>query len=458
MVCDPPPSQDRVHATNEQPGSDTLGELILLQTVLKFFLTPSSDSAGELKLKYQKLKTENHDLKTENHNLKTENHNIKVENHNIKVENHNLKVDSHNLKTDNHNLQIQNGELRAKNQALNSQIGQLNRVLESKQGEHNIKLEEKRVQLEQKEVELADLKKTLSLYNDCSEADTTNMVETINTKVQSFSRNIAGRWIKDASKPSAGGGDQKPVTEEEAANLSSVIGVHLVNALRNSTPGQTKYASLFLQVAWRACIIATVTKILSSFSAPPADIEDAERQRIDATLQSISGKVMDGETQPAYGRWRYITHRYLKQVFPDEKQVIQSYRKEALGYCRTAGRLVMKTRFPDDHEFDLSFETKLEEIMADAIKLLTTFQEKWTTTNFEPYTPKEGARFSAEDMEVGKQDKYFDNDHVACITGLGLWYWGKKGRENISGTPDKDIFKKVQVFTENNLHWIVGSA
>ncbi|KIO22358.1 hypothetical protein M407DRAFT_119194 [Tulasnella calospora MUT 4182] len=61
-------------------------------------------------------------------------------------------------------------------------------------------------------------------------------------------------------------------------------------------------------------------------------------------------------------------------------------------------------------------------------------------------------------MEVGKQDKSFDNDHVACITGVGLWYWGKKGRENTSGTPDKDIFKKVQVFTENNLHWIVGSA
>ncbi|KIO27472.1 hypothetical protein M407DRAFT_190827 [Tulasnella calospora MUT 4182] len=425
MVCDPPPSQDasaaRVHGTNEQ-----------------------TDSAEQLKLECQKLKTENLNLKTENLNLKTENHN--------------LKIGSHNLHTDNHNLQVQNGELRAKNQALNSQIGQLNRVLESKQGDHNIKLEEKRFQLEQKEVELADMRKTLCMYDDCSEADITKMVETINTKIQNCSRNIAIRWIKEASKPSVGSGDQKPVTEEEAATLRSVIGVHLVDALQKSTPGQTKYAALFLQVAWRACIVATVTKILSSFSAPPADIEEAERRRIDATLQSISGKVMDGESQPAYGRWRYITHRYLKQVFPDEKQVIQSYKKEALGSCRMAGRLVMKTRFPDEHEFGLSLETKLEEIMADAVKLLTTFQEKWTTTNFEPYTPKEGAPFSAEDMEIGKQDKSLDNDHVACVTGVGLWYWGKKGRENTSGTPDKDIFKKVQVFTENNLHWIVGSA
>lgn len=157
------------------------------------------------------------------------------------------------------------------------------------------------------------------------------------------------------------------------------------------------------------------------------------------------------EVQPAYGRWRYITHRYLKQVFPYEEQAIQVYANEALGYCRTAGRLVMKTRCPNDQEFAISFEMKLKEIMADVVKLLTTIQEKWTTTNFEPYTPGNGTQFSAEIMEIGKQDNYFNNDRVVCITGLGLSYWSKNGRENTSGAPQKYVFKKVQVLTEGTL-------
>lgn len=101
---------------------------------------------------------------------------------------------------------------------------------------------------------------------------------------------------------------------------------------------------------------------------------------------------------------------------------------------------------------------KLKEIMADAVKLLTTFQERWTTTNFEPYMPNRGDQFLADRMEVGNQDEHFDDDHVACIIGLGLLYSGKKAREKTSGDPVKYIFKKVQVFTENNHHKLIASA
>ncbi|KAG8922379.1 hypothetical protein FRC00_007506 [Tulasnella sp. 408] len=411
VAGDPPASQDvsaaGVQDANEQPGSDAPGQRTTFQSVGSFLGLTSSDPIGELKTKNRRLKNENHDLK------------------------------------------VQNGELLANNQTLKNQIEQFIKIMESKEREYNVKLDEKRAQLEQREVELAEMKKTLCMYDDCSEAEITNTVDAINTKIQSFSRSVAGRWVKDASKPSDGAGDQTPATKEEAAYLSRIIGVNLVDALNGSAPGQTKYAALFLQVAWRACIVATVTKILSSFSAPLAGT--AEGLQIDATLRRISDKIIDGEVQPAYGRWRYITHRYLKQVFPHEEQAIQFYANEALTYCRTAGRLVMKTRCPNDQVFATSFEMKLKEIMADAVKLLTTFQEKWTTTNFEPYTPGNGARFSAGVMEVGKQDKYFDNDRVVCTTGLGLLYWSKNSRENTSGPPQKYIFKKVQVFTENTL-------
>ncbi|KAG9043147.1 hypothetical protein FS837_009946 [Tulasnella sp. UAMH 9824] len=411
-----PRSQDvpttRIEGAAEQTGSGTPSQRTALQTVGDLFGWTTSDQVEELKTKNWRLKTENHELVVRNH------------------------------------------DLWADNQALKSQIERYIKVLESKEREYNIKLDEKRAQLEQKDVELAEMKKTLCMYDDCSESDITNMVEAINTKIQSFCRNVSGRLIKDASKPAEGSVDQKHASEEEAANLTRVIGIPLVNALNNSTPGKTKYAALFLQVAWRACIVATVTKILFSFSAPLTST--AEGQRIDMVLRSISGKVMNGEAQPAYGRWRHITHRYLQQVFPDEEQAIQVYGNEALGYCRTAGRLVMKNRCPDDYAFAATFDPKLKEIMADAVKILTVFQEKRITTNFEPFIPEKGARFSAENMEIGKQDKLFDNDRVVCITGLGLLYWGKRGRENTSGMPTKYIFKKVEVFTENNFNEMVA--
>lgn len=306
----------------------------------------------------------------------------------------------------------------------------------------------------EKDAELAEMKKILCMYDDCSEVDIRNMVDDINKKIRGLARSVAVRWIKDASRMSEESVAAKLVTEEEVKTMRECIGDQLVNALEGARPGQSQCAPLFLQCAWQASIAFVATKILASFSARLA--ASPEGYHLDGALRSISAEVMKEEVQPAYGRWRFLTHRNLKGVGINEEQAIEAFANEALGYCRLAGRLIMKNRCPDDQAFANAFQLQMKEIMDETFKLLTNIQEKIMTTNYHTYRPPNGGPFSSETMDVDKQDRRYPNDIVVSTTGLGLLYSQKKGREISNQPPPMYVFKKPQVLTEKTLNEMIG--
>ncbi|KIO27476.1 hypothetical protein M407DRAFT_232735 [Tulasnella calospora MUT 4182] len=329
---------------------------------------------------------------------------------------------------------------------LESRVNRLTRTLDSREKEH---LEDLAV----KDGELAELKKTLCMYDECSEVDIGNMVDGINTRIQSLARNVAVKWVREA-KASEGGGDETMISKEHVERLKEVIGVQLVNALSGASLGKTTFAALFLQIAWQASIVAVVKKILSCFSASLSVSQ--EGYQIENALRAVAGAVQEGEVQPAFGRWRLVTHHYLRQVVRNEDTAIQIYVKEALDLCQTATRLAMKNRCPDDESFESALKPQTKEIVEEAFKLLTTIQEKMVTTNYAPEVRGNGRTFRPEKMTISKQDTEYPNDRVVCTTGLGMLYSGKKGRELSSESTRMHTFRKPEVLTEGNLNDMVA--
>ncbi|KAG8996768.1 hypothetical protein FRB90_012642 [Tulasnella sp. 427] len=317
--------------------------------------------------------------------------------------------------------------------------------------EKDVELEQKDIQLKEKDVELEDLKKTLCMYDACAEADIIQKVDTINTTTSKFLRDTARSWVKSASKVAE---ELVVVPDDDLRHLKEVIGAKLFEALLVARLERTTSAYNILQFAWQASIVAVVTKVLGSFSAGLA--ASPEGSAIDKTLQVISVEVMKQEVQPAYGRWRFLTYRHSRGIVPEE-QAIEIYVNDAMKTCRTAGQVLLKNRCPAPEAFATVFEPKLKDIIRHAFQLLTDIQESMMTTNFEPYVPPSGIPFDPKNMDVNPQDKAdYAGDVVVCVTGVGLLYSRKNGRERTNEVPMKDVFKKPKVLTEANLGDIVA--
>ncbi|KAG9009251.1 hypothetical protein FRB90_008495 [Tulasnella sp. 427] len=324
---------------------------------------------------------------------------------------------------------------------------------ETQTKEKDIKLKQKDIELKEKDIELEDLKKTLCMYDACAEADIIKKVDSINTTTSKFLRDTARSWVKSASKV-----PEELVTvvvpDDDLQHLREVIGTSLFKALMVARLEKATAAYNILQFAWQASIVAVVTKVLGSFSAGLA--ASPEGSAIDKTLQMISVEVMKREVQPAYGRWRFLTYRHSRGIVPEE-QAIEIYVNDAMKTCRTAGQVLLKNRCPAPAAFATVFEPKLKDIIRHAFQLLTDIQESMMTTNFEPYVPPSGIPFEPKNMDVNPQDKTdYAGDVVVCVTGVGLLYSRKNGRERTNEVPMKDVFKKPKVLTEANLKDIVA--
>lgn len=145
----------------------------------------------------------------------------------------------------------------------------------------------------------------------------------------------------------------------------------------------------------------------------------------------------------------------MKQLVHHE-EAVQLYVREALGYCRLAARLALKSACPDDQAFLDAFQAQMTEIMEEAFKLRTIIQERMLTANYDPYLPKNGEAFRADIMEVPKEDEKHSKDTVVCATRLGLISSRKRERENSSELM-KELSLRAQVLTDRNLCDIIAS-
>ncbi|KAG8957099.1 hypothetical protein FRC00_004471 [Tulasnella sp. 408] len=335
------------------------------------------------------------------------------------------------------------GPLRSRNKELGAELTEVLKMLQRRDWE----MEQLRGRLSERERELGELKKTLCMYDDCSEVDIASMMNVINTRIENLALNAARRWLRGISKTEQVP-ESNPLNEEEMETLKWIVGPELLEALRSPPPEQSRCVVVLLPLAWQASVVVVVWKILSSFVAGLAT--SSEGHTVDVALQRISGLVKAGEIQPAYGRWRFVTHQYMKSLVSREG-ALQFYVKEAVEHCYLAARLALKSNCPDGQGFFGAFQTQMKEILEGAFKLRDNIQENMLTTNYDPYLPPYGTTFGPDFMEVdSKSDRQFAEDTVVCVTRLGMIHSRKRERENSAYIPG-ETFLKAQVLTARNL-------
>lgn len=181
----------------------------------------------------------------------------------------------------------QPADLASKNRTLEEEVKRMRE-------DHSLKERGLQAKLEEKEAELEELKNVLRMYDDCSEVDIQKMVDNINRRIVELAESTAFEWYGDLSRASSPAETSAEVDKAEVDKIESLIGFQLLNALRDSTPGD-QFGPVFLQFAWRASITATGKKILSSFSAglassgygPPGD----------EVFRKVADEVMSGGKQ-----------------------------------------------------------------------------------------------------------------------------------------------------------------
>lgn len=341
------------------------------------------------------------------------------------------------------------GTLQSQNKALETKLEEMRQRL----GRRDREIAQLRERLSERKREVGDLKETLSMYDDCSEVDITSAMKGINTRIQSLARNTAQRWLRGFSGASEGGSNTF-LSETEMETVKRTVGPQLANTLGSPPAERSRCVVVLLPLAWQASTVTVVAKILSSFvEGLPTS---AEGGVVDAELRAVSRAVKEGEIQPAYGRWRFITHQYIRRrIHLHHERAVQFYVREALEHCYLAARLALKSSCPDDQAFLDAFHAQMTEIMEETFKLRTKIQEKMLTANYDPYLPTNGTIFRSDIMEVAKEDEEHSKDTVICTTRLGMISSRKREREN-SREPVKELSLKAQVLTDRNLGDIIA--
>lgn len=134
---------------------------------------------------------------------------------------------------------------------------------------HLLIAKELEAKLAEKAAELEESKRVHCMYDDVSEIVIHNLVDNINTRTQELAQRTAVRWFKGLSKASSRAKASGEAGKAEVVKIEGLLGIQLSNALHLTTAqGQIhRSAPMFLQFAWQASIVATVAKILSSFSS-----------------------------------------------------------------------------------------------------------------------------------------------------------------------------------------------
>ncbi|KAG8987171.1 hypothetical protein FRB90_003563, partial [Tulasnella sp. 427] len=254
-----------------------------------------------------------------------------------------------------------NGAVESRDRHVVDEVARLRQLLVTKDRE----AAELVSRLTKAESELRELKTTLCMYDECSAADIAKSLKGINSRIQDLAQNTAKRWLGSPPKPPR---SVKLPNKSKIEAFKRIVGPELVDALASSPDGSNKtICDVLLPLAWQASIVVVVFKILYAFCAVlPGSEEGAV---LNSFLHKLSGVIKSGEAQPAYGRWRSITHRYLRGYGRKEENAIQEYVHEALTTCHTAARIAMHQRAPDDQVISITFKPQVQEIVEEAVEV-----------------------------------------------------------------------------------------
>ncbi|KAF7799775.1 hypothetical protein EIP86_011017 [Pleurotus ostreatoroseus] len=232
---------------------------------------------------------------------------------------------------------------------------------------------------------------------------------------------------------------------DEAADIAPWLGPSFARILASRDHTQDP---VLVQLALQASIATCCARSLSLFCVGfPAKL-DGMLSRVFAHMQVI-------EPQPTSSRWRALTHRSIRSLYPGLEEYAVSELVTTM--MRWSGTVfaVSGCRLPasDGKEKDsvtMSLRAQLRRIAEAVFKLARITREEILSTSFEVVLAESGQPFSSsmmsnalDEYRHGPSNGRSTQGNVLCTTELGLKCITRKGRAaGSSALSEEDIFER----------------
>jgi len=287
------------------------------------------------------------------------------------------------------------------------------------------------------------MRQSLSAYSKCSDQELIDAAHNLNILIGALAAMGTG-WSKD---PDIAGGSSNVdvLTPDRVQELKRIVSPDIVDALRKC--GSTKVGPILIKFGWRAVLVHWVCEVLDKFSFAALSVSGEPNQAANF-MKGIWEDVQAKERQTVFSHWRSMTHRHIRSVVPEQMQESSqnAFRARMFEQCcivASLGRNAPCSLLSHQDEFN----SRAEEILQKALRLVIRIREDMATKNYEPMRPAPGVVF--DEMSMKLDDKFAEDPRckgngarVACTIRLGLCH--RQGGSDAAPT----LVQKPEVVTQ----------
>ncbi|KAF5356465.1 hypothetical protein D9757_012468 [Collybiopsis confluens] len=251
-------------------------------------------------------------------------------------------------------------------------------------------------------------------------ADVTKMIETLNFEIHQTASLMADEFSPQL-KLSGGPGAMVPSVNEQGVGVHEAAVVHTEDILGEGVAKMLQTFNhredgILLQIAFQASMCAFTEWIMDSWCYHQRESE------VEAVLQEIYELLRETEEQSVSARWRILTRKYVRQLFPPVEQPSLTYHIFAAcaNILITAGLHESEQQLMDT--LAARFSKQIADLVDRAIHLNNVIGDDVTSCEFVPIYCTPDVIFDPGTMEAPYSTGITgqESDKIMCTTDLGL--------------------------------------
>ncbi|KAF9073346.1 hypothetical protein BDP27DRAFT_1216107 [Rhodocollybia butyracea] len=272
-------------------------------------------------------------------------------------------------------------------------------------------LEQNKTLLDIRSSELKVAQAFISISDRYAGADIMKMIDDLNTEIHQTASIMADAFSPELHAPGAAAEE----VHEAVAHTEEILGECMTKMLQTFNHREE---NILLQIAFQASMCAFTEWIMDSWCYHDRDSE------VELVLQETYEQMRETEEQPVSARWRILTRKYVRQLYPTVERPNLAY--HILAACANilivAGLHDSELRLLD--ALTARFSDRLTMIVERAIHLNNAIGDDVTSCEFVPIYCTPDVAFDPSTMEntsdSGHSHFIERENKILCTTDLGL--------------------------------------
>ncbi|KAJ4471453.1 hypothetical protein J3R30DRAFT_3660195 [Lentinula aciculospora] len=252
-------------------------------------------------------------------------------------------------------------------------------------------------------------------------ADIMKMIETLNSEIHQTASIMADVFSPDLQGPGTSTDDDEVRVHGAVVHTQEILGESMTKMLQTFNHQEE---NILLQIAFQASMCAFTDWIIDSWCYRDRDSEG------EAVLQETYEQLRETEEQPVSARWRILTRKYVRQLYPTVEQPNPA--NHILDACANiliiSGLHESEERLLD--RLAARFSDRLALIVERAVHLNNAIGDDVTSCEFVPIYCTPDIAFDSGTMENATDNGSASGGHelifvqhenkILCTTDLGL--------------------------------------